>query len=1129
MSNSLSNEPASRVNNLANSGYRPLMAGEASPDARNVVPNNNQNSQNNNDSGVDDNQIQNAELTPAGKELPRTYAVEPFFKPGTITDIAACGIIFVLIYFYTYTYQYICWIPYADIAVAGVNGGEYYAECWMPWEGKYGAFIAFAIIWRWYHYNQMNRKATIKNLPYSCTQLSLAGGQIDCVFIGTMHLGERSAMDVIDASNAILKHTGRAPDCYAIELDRDRCIKMFGNTLGSAVPKPDSKKKDKKDSKKNGNSNKPESEAPIFTKKQVETIFAQEKLQCHGSPSTACAFAGSMAASSSSDGKKKIVIPRYNQLMKFKNSNNNQNHENNTFRAAAVGEWNFMLENTDSSVKGSCVIDPNNEYGESDDFNSGLVAGKIVVVKRRVPDIVARREGSDKDSETSPRSAKMNTSTISTVESTRIIDSSPKASLLDNDATAKVGTGISNGHSASADNVIVDIDVESIVSSDAKNKNTAPKVVRTRTTSKDGKEELSAHDEELYYNSYEPPRHARIAFAAQKAGAKGVLVLTTTATRQWERKRTQFIYNEKYEKSGGCGCCGGSKACPGSSFLSDIGRVFSKCCCAASDDMFYHYENSVILTSCPGGGLAGSREEKADRKLMKDARSDLKSGRFPAIPLVELDEHSWRMGVLNEEKMKEDKEAAERAKNGEESKKDSKDSKEDEKVTSEEPGKCPVSGVLSIVDVDAVHGLNNKDSPYLKSNKKLYYASATGTSTAQSVNSSNEWKRKWTNANDQFSSTNSSSSSSTNWNEMEIEFTPKVDRLHIMSVAPRKRFIKSAALMGSGIGILYGVIGMAGVKAGMEFQKALALAKRLHAPCLGVDEQIGGIFARVSAALIPRPWNFWKATTFWLSVPRIYFGYYWFPTSFDALGQMVRAIFYLRLYMVAAFVTAGFTASLYIEGLAYLVTLAIAKIIAAFNDKVEKTWSSNSNSQNTNTNKATNQGDAFDADHIQGYLIGTFVFLIIPALYQGFLHQRNQFMYYNLVHMAKNNFPETLTNVDLIQKGEESTLSSSSNAMLNDSSLMSPMSTDVSHSNSNVAITSGTRVSGTDLEASVGLVNRNGNNGNAPQKKITMVAVFGALHVPGLLDIGNHESVFLKRAEEIRRAAAENQASRRRG
>merc|ERR1712146_430074 len=121
-------------------------------------------------------------------------------------------------------------------------------------------------------------------------------------------------------------------------------------------------------------------------------------------------------------------------------------------------------------------------------------------------------------------------------------------------------------------------------------------------------------------------------------------------------------------------------------------------------------------------------------------------------------------------------------------------------------------------------------------------------------------------------------------------------------------------------------------------------------------------------------------------------------------------------------------------------------------------------------------------------------------------------MYYNLVHMAKNNFPEILTNVDLIQKGDvDNNISSSSNSILNDNTLMSPMASDMSSSNSNVAITSGTRVSGTDLEASVGLVNRNGDSVANTQKKITMIAVFGALHVPGLLDIGHHESVFLKR------------------
>mmetsp|Transcript_47625 Transcript_47625/g.114359 ORF Transcript_47625/g.114359 Transcript_47625/m.114359 type:complete len:375 (-) Transcript_47625:105-1229(-) len=125
-----------------------------------------------------------------------------------------------------------------------------------------------------------------------------------------------------------------------------------------------------------------------------------------------------------------------------------------------------------------------------------------------------------------------------------------------------------------------------------------------------------------------------------------------------------------------------------------------------------------------------------------------------------------------------------------------------------------------------------------------------------------------------------------------------------------KRLCQGCALMFSGIGILYGIIGCFDVEVGAEFTEAEVAATAQGIPCACIDVDMNRFWSRVGAAVLPTPCNVASSLLSWLAFPRILARFLFPPRgNVDLVGSMLLHLTSLSARTWIAFVLAGFGAS----------------------------------------------------------------------------------------------------------------------------------------------------------------------------------------------------------------------------
>mmetsp|Transcript_118860 Transcript_118860/g.341330 ORF Transcript_118860/g.341330 Transcript_118860/m.341330 type:complete len:578 (-) Transcript_118860:191-1924(-) len=126
----------------------------------------------------------------------------------------------------------------------------------------------------------------------------------------------------------------------------------------------------------------------------------------------------------------------------------------------------------------------------------------------------------------------------------------------------------------------------------------------------------------------------------------------------------------------------------------------------------------------------------------------------------------------------------------------------------------------------------------------------------------------------------------------------------------RKRLCQAAALIFSGIGVLYGIIQCFAVEVGGEFLTAEIASHERGIRCVCIDVDLNRFWSRLGWAVLPTPWNLFHSLWSWLGFPRVVFMFLYPPRgNIDVLGGMFlhAASFPLRTWL--AFILAGFCAS----------------------------------------------------------------------------------------------------------------------------------------------------------------------------------------------------------------------------
>merc|ERR1719231_2074996 len=94
---------------------------------------------------------------------------------------------------------------------------------------------------------------------------------------------------------------------------------------------------------------------------------------------------------------------------------------------------------------------------------------------------------------------------------------------------------------------------------------------------------------------------------------------------------------------------------------------------------------------------------------------------------------------------------------------------------------------------------------------------------------------------------------------MKLKTTPSVELMVMDDYYPRRtlrmRCCQTVALLGSGVGILYGVIQCCAVQVGGEFSAAEEAAAKEKIPCVCIDVNMDTFWRRLGWAVCPTPKN----------------------------------------------------------------------------------------------------------------------------------------------------------------------------------------------------------------------------------------------------------------------------------
>lgn len=161
----------------------------------------------------------------------------------------------------------------------------------------------------------------------------------------------------------------------------------------------------------------------------------------------------------------------------------------------------------------------------------------------------------------------------------------------------------------------------------------------------------------------------------------------------------------------------------------------------------------------------------------------------------------------------------------------------------------------------------------------------------------------------------------------------------------RRQICESFALLFSGIGILYGIIGCFKVDVGDEFMIAEKQAHAEGVPCACIDVNTNKLWSRIGWSLLPTPTNVLDAVLSWLAFPRVLFrALFPGPSRMDVLGGMVlhTRAFSCRIWI--AFGLAGVVSSFVLSHMLLLLTattergMEAAHIVNKSERGTTKTW-----------------------------------------------------------------------------------------------------------------------------------------------------------------------------------------------
>jgi len=195
----------------------------------------------------------------------------------------------------------------------------------------------------------------------------------------------------------------------------------------------------------------------------------------------------------------------------------------------------------------------------------------------------------------------------------------------------------------------------------------------------------------------------------------------------------------------------------------------------------------------------------------------------------------------------------------------------------------------------------------------------------------------------------------------------------------RRRLCQASALMFSGIGVLYGVIGCFNVDVGAEFLAAEVEASNRGIPCTCIDVDLNSLLSRLGYAVIPTPCNLMRAVLAWLAFPRVAFRALFPGRGYvDVTGSMILhgASFPLKNWV--AFILAGVAARFVTGKLLELLGFGAAEV-------AEKAG-------------AVDEKDVAD---VQTYIMLLIEFYMLPRIYEAIVASRDEAMYRGIVAKGK--------------------------------------------------------------------------------------------------------------------------------
>eukprot|EP00397_Hematodinium_sp_SG-2012_P006498 GEMP01006530.1.p1 GENE.GEMP01006530.1~~GEMP01006530.1.p1 ORF type:complete len:697 (+),score=154.11 GEMP01006530.1:131-2221(+) len=212
----------------------------------------------------------------------------------------------------------------------------------------------------------------------------------------------------------------------------------------------------------------------------------------------------------------------------------------------------------------------------------------------------------------------------------------------------------------------------------------------------------------------------------------------------------------------------------------------------------------------------------------------------------------------------------------------------------------------------------------------------------------------------------------------EVTFIVKSGYLEAPSTC-RQTCCRFTCVMGTGIGIMYGLIRLAGCKVGQEFILADELATQRGKAFATIDMGMGRLGKSLLDRLIPYPRNLWYLITFWAALPRHMFVWLLLPQAhkLDLFLNMMWGFGRFHLRTWAAFLLGSLCASAMLTGIiffvGYLTRLGAEQV-------------------------ASSSGASDENVDDLGKWIATFAPLVLqvylyPVVYKGLLDSRDEQMY----------------------------------------------------------------------------------------------------------------------------------------